>query len=398
MSPGADRLARRRILAGCGASDAAADELLAYAESGFAPDALAADREIPLDDEPFVDAWERYAARARSVGAVAALREGLVQLRFPVVEGMSERAEYQAATRRGALPEEGAFEPAQFDDEAGIRIVLHETPAGRLPVVTARARADFERLIHALTRRNEPQPLPASMGACIVAGYNDWGRIAARREAWAARCARAGEAGDDVAWQAELREVLAQRELYQDRFVILSTGPYSGTPASDLGLQHDEWVALSHVIRLEHECAHYFTRRAFGSMKNSLLDELIADYTGIVAARGRFEPEWLVRFMGVEGDDFRPAGRLRNYRGTPPLSDEAFVVLQELVRRAAQTLDGLDVLLRGGEAPRTMPRTPGEVARAITAIAATGLEHLAVPGAAGTVYARYRDAGALAIA
>ena len=385
---------RADTLRALGARDDAVRELLAYGASGFDPDALDHDAHTyPLPDEPFVDAWERYAEQARAEGAVPVLRRHLIQLRFPVERGTGGRDDYLAATRRGIMPAAGACEESAFRDPVGISIALHPTPAGRLPVVFTTARADFELLIRALTRRNEPEPIPPSMGACIVGGYNNWGRVRELRDEWARRRATLGACTDDAAWGEEFQRIVPRRELYQDRFVVLSAGPYSGTRAAELGRGHQEWRELSLVIRLEHECAHYFTRRVFGSMRNSLLDELIADFTGIVAAAGRFEPGWLLRFMGVEGGTFRNEGRLVNYRGSPPLSDAAWPVLQEMVRRAAATLARFDVLVRGGEAGRSV-RTPAEVARAITVIASAGLERLTEPDAADAMYARYAGAPA----
>ncbi len=75
-------------------------------------------------------------------------------------------------------------------------------------------------------------------------------------------------------------------------------------------------------------------------MRNSLLDELIADWAGITAAAGRFRADWFLRFMGLEEEGrYRAGGRLENYRGKPPLSDGAFKVLQSLVRNAARKLE-----------------------------------------------------------
>ena len=102
----------------------------------------------------------------------------------------------------------------------------------------------------------------------------------------------------------------------------------------------DEWLNASLVIRREHECAHYFTRRVLGSMRNSLLDELIADYVGVVAASGRYHAAWFLRFLGLEEfPAFRPDGRLQRYRGDPPLSDGAFAVLRSVAKRAAERLE-----------------------------------------------------------
>lgn len=378
---------RTQIFRDLGATEEVAAELLAYADTGFDEAALAAARDYPLADEPFVEAWEHVAHAASRIGTVAALRQTLVQLRFAVEEGMSTRPAYQAAMRRGILPGVGTVEEARFSDPEGVSLVLHSTAAGRLPVIIAESRADFELLVRAVTRRNEPQPIPASMGACIVGGYNNWSRVASLRAAWAS--AHPALAGDDSAWSAEFARIVPQREVYQDRFIILSTGPYSDAPARAVGLSADTWRRHSLTIRLEHECAHYFTRRVLGSMRNALLDELIADYAGIVAARGRFEPGWLVHFMGVEDAGFRPGGRLENYRGSPSLSDGAFSLLQEIVRRAAISLAEFDHMMWRSAAPGSHARTLAEVAATITAIARLGLERLTQPDAAHALYREF---------
>ena len=105
-----------------------------------------------------------------------------------------------------------------------------------------------------------------------------------------------------------------------------------------------DWqVGCRSPIRLEHECTHYFTRRLFGSAKNHLLDELIADYRGIVAAIGQFRADWFLRFMGLENyPNYRACGRLGYYRGDPPLSEQAFGLLQTLVQRAAENVERFD--------------------------------------------------------
>jgi hypothetical protein len=141
-------------------------------------------------------------------------------------------------------------------------------------------------------------------------------------------------------------------------------------------VEEGEWREISLVLRRDHECAHYLTRRLFGSMRNNLLDELIADYTGMVGATGRFRAGWFLRFMGLEDfPHYRPGGRLDLYRGKPPLSDGAFRALQALVKRAAENLERFDAGLPAG------PRGPEETALLIAALASRRLDDLAAEGA-----------------
>ncbi|WP_420128811.1 DUF7005 family protein [Longimicrobium sp.] len=358
--------ARADTLRAFGAGPAEVEELLDYNRPLFAiPSAL----DLPLADEPFVETWVRYAADAKSRGVLPVLREHLVQLRFPVAAGISETEAYQAATRKGVLPAGTA--DLRLENADGLRLLIHPTPAGAVPVLLTPCRADFESLVRALTRKNEPAPLPASMGACMVAGYNNWGRVAEVRRRWEAGEVDAGGARD---WSTAFARLKPRKELYQDRFVLLSSGPYSGVPAEAMEMEPEEWSRASITIRLEHECTHYFTRRVLGSMRNNLLDELLADYAGIVAATGRFRADWFLRFMGLDVEDgCRADGRIWTYRGDPPLSDAAFAVLQRLVRAAVARVKEVDGGLDDGF------RAPLGRARVLLALAELTLEELALP-------------------
>lgn len=328
---------RAEVLGSLGAGEPERAELLAYNENVFQSADLSGVT-FPLADEPFVATWEEYAR-----GGMASLQQALPQLSFPVKRGISETEDYRAATRKG-LAVRGPGLP--LANAAGCEIRLHATPAGRIPLLIVAERDDFVQLVRALTMRNEPQPVPASMGACMVAGFNNWDRMARYRAGWEA----ANPAGD---WAAEFQRIVPQKHLYQDRFIILSDGPYSGVPAETLGLNEAEWRRMSLAIRREHECAHYFTRRVFNSMRNNILDELIADYCGIRAATGRYRADWFLRFAGLEDfPRYREGGRLQNYRGT--LSGAAFLVLQRLVVEAARNLEAFDQAGDDADLPRML--------------------------------------------
>jgi hypothetical protein len=222
------------------------------------------------------------------------------------------------------------------------------------------------------------------MGATAIGGYVNWGRVAELRRRFEAGELEAEGAAD---WGAAFRWIRERRELYQDRFVLLARGGYSGVSSADLGLDEEDWLRTSLAIRLEHECAHYFTRRVLGSMRNALHDELIADYAGIVGAVGRFRADWFLRFMGLEDPSaYRPGGRLESYRGSPPLSDAAFTVLQALVRSAAHNLEQADRRIRS--APSAQISAPAM----LLALASVTLEELARPGVVASSPSGSKDA------
>jgi len=352
-----------------GATASETQELLEYARSEF--DLSRAPAGFPLPDEPFVAAWESYVEEARRVGVWACLRDRLVQLRFPIEAGISESPAYRAATRRGVwpAPESRGLELAR---PAELGLFLAETPVGRVPVILATTREDFVALVRALAHKNEPWEIPDAVGASIIGGYNNWDRVASLQRAWEDSDSTSGSPAE---WAARWNEIVREPGLYQDRFIVLGSGPYSGAAAADVGLGEAEWTQSSIAIRLEHECTHHFTRRALGSMRNRLADELIAEYMGIVAAAGCFRADWLLRFLGLERHPvYRPGGRLEEYRGDLAPGGGSFRILCAAVERSARNLEAIDRL----RPPWT--RSPGSAAdkaEMILALAALGLEGLA---------------------
>ncbi len=330
---------RANVLKAYGADASDTEELLAYNENVFNTASLALPVNFPLAPELHVATWENYLAEATAMGTFEALKKRLVQLQFPIREGISQTETYRAATRKG-VPVDGMTEAAGLvlTQPEKLQLIVHQSPAGAIPVLIAANREDFVLLVQALTMRNEPKPVPASMGACMVAGFNNWDRISQYRQQWEANHS---DNKSEAKWADEFKRLISKKELYQDRFIILSQGPYSNVSTQELRLPEAEWLRLSLTIRLEHECTHYFTRRLFNSMRNNLIDELIADYRGIVAATGRYRADWFLRFMGLESfPHYREGGRLQNYRGT--LSEGSFKILQYLVVSAARNLESFE--------------------------------------------------------
>lgn len=290
-----------------------------------------------------------------------------MQLRFPIEEGISQTDTYRAATRRGVLPWSTGPGIA-LRDPAGLRLLIQPTLSGHIPLLTVALREDFVTLVRALSGRNEPIPVPPSMGACIVTGLNNWDRVARHRRAFEAS---RGGAADDDAWAEEFKSLVPRPELYQDRFIILSSGPYSAVPAADMGLDDDTWRLRSLEIRRAHECTHYLTHRAFGRMRNNLLDELIADFAGLLQVDGAYDAPLALRFLGLEAyPRWREGGRLSSYLGDPPLPPSATSVLHTLVYRAVQNL----AAACAARAPRAE-----DAQRWALALAGLTLEELAAP-------------------
>ncbi|GCL37979.1 hypothetical protein SR1949_30920 [Sphaerospermopsis reniformis] len=329
-------------LAAYGANESEVLELLAYNQNVFTLPGV--EYLLQSESEPYLATWEQYVQESHLIGAYATLQTHLVQLQFPIVGGISETSEYRSATRKGKST-------AQMKMATGLTLLapenlqlyIHQTLAGGIPVLVAGNRHDFVSLVQALTKRNEPHSIPESMGACIVQGYNNWDRVRQYQQEWLEKQQDQNQSN----WETEFQNLIQHPELYRDRFILLSSGVYSNVRGAELGLEEQQWLELSVKIRLEHECTHYVTRRWFGSMRNNILDELIADYRGIVNAIGYYRADWFLHFVGLEAfPTYRQGGRLENYRGEPSLSQGAFIVLQRLVKTAAENIEEFDQKFR----------------------------------------------------
>jgi hypothetical protein len=332
-----DNQERLKILQSIGATSSEQVELLTYNQNLFDHNRNQV-ISFPLPDEPHMVFWEKYHEEAKTRGVWPVLQEKLVQLQFPIQPGISHTESYQSAIRRGLPPSNATSEKGFcLQQPEALQLIIYPTSAGKIPLLYTGNRPDFIRLVQALAMRNEPASIPDSMGAQIVSGYNNWDRIFEYRQKW--------QQTNPVAdWDIEFKRIIPQKELYQDTFIILSNNEYSGVPAPDLGLDEISWRKMSLVVRREHECTHYLTRRLFGTMRNNMLDELIADYAGIVATCGHYRADYFLRFLGLtDYPHSNIKGRIENYRGDPPLSNGALEVLKQLVIAAAHNIERFEV-------------------------------------------------------
>ena len=372
---------RRAVLSRLGGAEGAVDEALRYCESPFG--AVRVPRPVfPLPDEPHVDEWRRYAAEAGS-RAFAYLQERLPQLAIPVRDGVSRTPAWADVVLAGRpFRAEDFGGRLALERPEGIRLLLHEHPAGALPVIVSEHRPDFETLVRALAWRGEPRPLGPAVNAQIVSGFINWDRLGRYRQEW-----RRGVSPEAAVhgWPAELARLQASEKWrFQDRFIVTCVRPYSGVEARDLGLELGEgdWLELSTRLRVEHEFTHYATRRVFGVMRLNLLDETLADFMGTTYALGAFKAAWYLRFLGLEDwPAVRPDGRIHTY--TSELSPAAFRLVCAVAARAAHTLETLCSLFY----------SPAQRGRFLLALCGTTLELLASEEAVALFGESYEAAG-----
>jgi len=261
-----------------------------------------------LNDEPLVTDWEKYVEESTNAGVFQTLKKYLVQFWFPIEKGISQTNDYKKATLKGFSKYLIASATGLILNKPNqLKLFLHQSLVGRIPVLIVEDREDFVSIVRALTYRNEPQFIPESL-------------------------------------ELQSKEVvLKNKDLFQDRIIVLSKIPYSNVSAEMMKLDKEQWLDASLKIRLEHECAHYFTLRHFGKMSANMHDEIIADYNGISAVLPHYKSDWFLKFVGLEDyPSFRETGRLQNYKGKPALSDEAFYILQRMIKQASDNLEFFD--------------------------------------------------------
>jgi hypothetical protein len=153
-----------------------------------------------------------------------------------------------------------------------------------MPVLETPSRLDFLRMVRALAHRGEPMPMADGVHAQAISGLIHWGLI------------------NQFGRQSRAR------------LIVLHQAPYGSVAAGELPAQLGElgeeaWLAASSKLRLEHELTHLATKRLLGEMRVNLLDELIADCMGMVAALGCFSAELFGYCLGST----KPGGRWSTY-------------------------------------------------------------------------------------
>ena len=316
------------------------NEILAYAKNKFVRNDSESESHYKekFADESFVSSWHQYLKETEKISVFETLQRHLVQLRFPIAENISKNTSYRSATLQGKdtyhMPEAKGL---KLRNPKGLKLQIYASLSGKIPILIIADDKDFKSLIQALCHKNEPVKIPDSMGAVMINGLNNWSKIDDLKKTFLA-------ANIVSNWPNHFKnQIVPNKSLYQDKIIILSKKPYSNVPADSIGCNQEDWIHHSLQIRLEHECAHYFTLRNYGIMANNMHDELIADYAGICASYGRYNPEWFLRFIGLEKyPSYRKGARLENYIGSPKLSKEAFEILKKIIYKAVNNIYKFD--------------------------------------------------------
>ncbi len=269
---------------------------------------------LPLPEAPELAWWETVVANGtkgvlQGQSVLAALNNALPQLRLPQQAGISSSELYRALVLRGDCSDAASIaamgQAPQWHSPEALRLWIAPHPCGAMPVVQTPSRSDFVQLVRALAHRGEPVDLAEGVHAQAVSGLIHWGLIQA--------CGRQSRA----------------------QLILLHEAPYGSVPASAIpgALSDDAWLAASTTLRLEHELTHLATKRLLGEMRLNLLDELIADCMGMVAALGWFNAELFGRCLGLSSG----AGRWTTY--TTALGETQAHRALELVMCRARELE-----------------------------------------------------------
>lgn len=272
---------------------------------------------LPLADAPELAWWRGLLEQAPPAGPgglwlLDALQAALPQLLLPQVSGISGSEIYKKAVLRGeplsAAERDAAGPPPPWEQPEALRLWIAAHPCGATPVLHTPSWSDFERLVRALAHRAEPAPIANGVHAQAVSGLIHWGLI------------------DQFGRQSRAQ------------LIVLHEAPYGSVEAEHVpgDLDAAAWLAASTTLRLEHELTHLATKRLLGEMRLNLLDELIADCMGMVAALGCFDAALFGRCLGVDVDN----GRWLSY--TRELSaSEACAAVQLVMTRARELQDRL---------------------------------------------------------
>lgn len=279
--------------------------------------------------------WEEFYAQSIESNAISFLKKCFPQLRFPIAYEIEKSQIYKNAVLKGQFEILNLENELQLINAEQIKISIYDSFAGKIPVILIPNEFDFIKIVQCLLYKNNPTPVPLSMGALMINGINNWDRLNKLKKSWTPSNLKDQD--------SLLQTIQSYPHLYKDRLIICSTKPYSNVAASKLKMGNEEWLNASYIIRLEHECTHLYTLKNYASASNNLHDELIADYIGITKALGKFKKEWMLEFLGLEDfPKYRKGARLENYLESINLDSESFGYFSHIIYNAIENISIFD--------------------------------------------------------
>jgi hypothetical protein len=333
-----------------------------------------------FQEEPYKQFWEKHLKNSfHEQDIFSQLKKCYPQLNFPIESEIDKSVSYKDLVLKGKTDSINLPTYLKLTDSNSIYLKLHESIAGRIPILIVQNKEDFTTIIQSLLFKSNPVSIPLSMGAVLIKGINNWERLTILKNNWLSN----NPSGD---WIKEFsNNVVPNKSLYKDKLIVLSTKPYSNVSASQLGLPEDLWISYSISIRQEHECTHLYTLKRYGYASNNLHDELIADYIGIVKTIGHYNKEWMLFFMGLEEyPKYREGARLENYAKESMLSSEDFKQLITIVKNAIENIAIFDETLG------KLQSNKDQMYR-IDALCETGLIELASQNGAALLIQNYHE-------
>lgn len=268
------------------------------------------------------------------------LKECYPQLNF-LIEKETDKIElYNDIVLRGKTNDIKLKDYLKLKDSKNISFEVHESIAGKIPVLTIPNYEDFVKIVQSLVYKNNAAVVPPSMGAVLLNGLNNCKRLNSIKKNW-----REKHPMED--WNTEfLDNIMPNKSLYKDKLLLVNAKPYSNVMACQLGLTEDLWISYSASIRREHELTNLYKIKKYGQTTNNLHDDLIADYIGIIKTTWNYNKMWMLTFMGLENyPHYREGARLENYLKGSKLSSNDFKQLIRIVKNAIENIAVFDKCL-----------------------------------------------------
>ncbi len=131
------------------------DELRGYFQNKFC--AKESHKPAVSIDEPYIESWEEYVSKTGEGEAFQLLRKCYPQLNFPIGDGINKTQGYIDAVLKGKPVATGGKALAALNKPEAIKIKLHTSIAGKVPVLFLADDEDF-----AGQRQSADAPAPGS--------------------------------------------------------------------------------------------------------------------------------------------------------------------------------------------------------------------------------------------